>query len=588
MRYGRSFPDRLSKFLFYIDGYLLLLSIIAIFSFIIENGFELNHTYRISLGAFHLLLGIIFVGDYFLKFLLAERKSHFIQRNPWYGIVTLLILLNIITVFSLKIGFQHGEFDLSSLVRPKEVLWMTFRLLVFVVALSKLVRIVKVVQGLGVKPVQLLCFSFFMLIVTGMLLLMVPEATTHRIRLIDAAFMATSATCVTGLATKSVGNDFTTFGQLILLTLIQIGGLGIMTLTAFVAVITRRGFSLTSKKIVSEITEIFSAAQLLPLIKQIVGYTLAMEFIGATILSVRWYQEFHNWGKAIYFGIFHAISAFCNAGFGLLDSSLESYIKDPFISLTIAFLIMGGSIGYLIVHDLFVYYRDWKHRHAKRLGVQTRITIIITLILLIGGTILIWIFEQPRTLAGYDPFTQWSAAFFQSVATRTAGFNTIHIPSLSQATLFIMIFLMFIGGSSGSTAGGIKTSTFGVLLAQVRATMFGDSEVIIFERTIPRSTITKAISITLVSTLLIFICLVIMLVTQPFPFLDSLFETISAFGTVGLSTGITPELNPIGKITIMTLMYLGRVGPVSFFVALGEIAHRERVVTYPESYIMVG
>ena len=588
MRYGLSFPERFNKFFFYIYAYLLFLSFLAILSMIIEIGFTLTPNYRITLGIFYLTLGIIFIADYLLKLLLSERKIFFIKRNPAYAAAHLVLLFSIL--FALYTHYySKGEFfNPQDLVRPSAVLWILFRILLFSIVVSKFVRIGKIFTGMGLKPVQLLVLSFFTLIVTGTLFLLIPNAATGKLDIVDAAFTATSAVCVTGLMTKSTGGDFTLFGQLIILCLIQLGGLGIMTITAFIAQLTRRGFSITTRKIHAEVTGTFSYAEVYSIIRQIIIYTFSVEAIGSVILSIRWYQEYHAWGKAIYTGVFHAISAFCNAGFSLFNTNLETYVKDPVITLTIAILIMLGSIGYLVFHDLFLYYSNWNTRHARKLGAQTSLTLVVTISLLVLGTVLIWFLEKNHELAQFSLSQQWMIAFFQSVTTRTAGFNTMPVPTLSQATLFIMIFLMFIGGSSGSTAGGIKTSTFGVMMAQIRATILGYDEVTIFERTIPRNTIARAFSIAVVSATLVIVTLIILLTTQPFPFLNTLFEAVSAFGTVGLSTGITPQLTPLGKIIIMLLMYLGRVGPVSFFVALGEIGHKEKVVKYPDAYLMVG
>lgn len=588
MRYGLSFPEKYTKFLFYLDGYLLFLSFLACLSMVIESGFELTQNYRVTLGVFYLSLGIIFIADYLLKLILSERKTYFIKRNPWYGVVHIALLLSLIFALNVHYLAKWELFNPQDLVRPSPVLWVVFRILLLIIVVSKFIRIGKIVNGLGLKPVQLLVLSFFTLITTGTLFLLIPNAATQKISVVDAAFTATSAACVTGLATKSTGNDFTLFGQIIILCLIQLGGLGIMTITAFIAQLTRRGFSITTRKIYAEVTDTISHAEVFSIIRNIIFYTFTVELIGASVLTLRWYKEYNDWSRALYTGVFHAISAFCNAGFSIFDTSLETFVRDPIITFTIAFLIMFGSIGYLVFHDLFLYYSHWKTRHARKLSVQTNLTLIVTLTLLIIGTVLIWFIERNQELSQFSIFQQWMIAFFQSVTTRTAGFNTLPIASLSQATLFIMIFLMFIGGSSGSTAGGIKTSTFGVMVAQIRATILGYNEVTIFERTIPRITISRAFSIAFVSSALIIITLIILLTSQPFPFLDTLFEAVSAFGTVGLSTGITPQLTTLGKIIIMLLMYLGRVGPVSFFVALGEMGHKEKVIKYPDSYLMVG
>jgi trk system potassium uptake protein len=440
--------------------------------------------------------------------------------------------------------------------------------------------------------------SFLVLIILGTAMLMVlPMKEGEHLKAIDALFMATSATCVTGLAVVDIGTQFSTWGQLTILVLIQLGGLGIMTFSTVFALAFGRSISFRSRFLVQDIFSHGPQADLYVLLRRVLLFTFCLEAVGCLLLYSR-FREQYDALTAVYYASFHAISAFCNAGFSLYTDSLMRYRSDYLINFTVITLIITGGIGFMVLHDLvrsFEKRESWSH-YWNRLSLHTKIVLSMTLYLLIGGTVFFLISEWSNNLRGLSISEKILASFFQSVTPRTAGFNTMDYASMNNVTLLVTIILMFIGASPGSTGGGIKTSTMGVFMAQTRAKMRGSIHAHAYKRSFSAGAISRAFSIFIISTVIIAVGTAGLLISEVGSvshqasrgqFMELLFETTSAFATVGLSMGVTASLSSVGKFILVLIMFTGRLGPLVIAMAIqpGKSVGR---FTYPEERVMIG
>ncbi len=437
-----------------------------------------------------------------------------------------------------------------------------------------------------INPAQTLSIGFLGLILLGTLLLMLPFATKdrHHLSFIDALFEATSAVCVTGLVVVDTATTFTTFGQIVLMVLIQIGGLGFMTIGILIALFLGKNIGLKGRLMIQESLNQLSLEGMVRLVKFVLIFTFLMEGIGALILALRWWPEL-GLGRALFYGIFHSVSAFNNAGFDLMGDfrSLTSYVGDFTIIVTLSSLFIIGGIGYTVVLDIL------KKKSFKKLSLHTKLVLWVTLLLNVAGTILILCLEynNPGTLGGMSLKEKILGAYFHGVVPRTAGFNTLNMGELTLSSQFVTMLFMFIGGGSGGTAGGIKVTTFVIILLAVWTMIRGREEVNTMGRRIPKDIIFRAFSITVYSISVIFFVLFLLTITETAPLNVLLFEVISAFGTVGMSLGLTPELSVAGKFIITVLMFIGRVGPLTLAFALAR-ANRKLPYKYVEEKIMIG
>lgn len=368
------------------------------------------------------------------------------------------------------------------------------------------------------------------------------------------------------------------------MSLIQVGGLGFMTMSTLVFLALGKRITFRERLLMKEALNVESVQGIVKLAKYILGFTFTMEAVGALFLALRWSSDL-PWGTAIYYGIFHAVSAFCNAGFDLFSVSLQPYRGDVLVNLVITFLIIVGGIGFVVISEV-LYHRTGNHG----LSLHTRLATSVTAFLLAIGflNMLIFEFNNPASLGNLPVREKVLAAYFQAVVPRTAGFSTIDIGQLRPVTQFVMIILMFIGASPGSTGGGIKTTTFGSLLVVVYAVVTGKVDFELLRRRIPAITIFKALVIFIISVGVILAAMIALLSVEQFGFLPLLFEVTSAFGTVGLSTGITSSLSTAGKVVLVLVMYIGRVGPLTLAFALAERFKRRPLLRYPEEQILVG
>lgn len=440
------------------------------------------------------------------------------------------------------------------------------------------------------SPARIFILSFAGVILAGSLLLWLPFASTREIRFVDALFMSASAVCVTGLATVDVGTDLTTAGQIVLIGLFQVGGLGILTFSAFLFGIMGRGISFKGREIVQSAFLHTPRRDFFVILKSVIVSTLIIESAGVLLLFVRFSMDFPA-GQAFYFAVFHAISAFNNCGFSLFPDSFVRYQGDLLLNFTVMMLIILGGIGFVVHHEVFARLRD---RNA-RLSLHSRIVLATTAGLIAAGAALFWLFEDGYILKGLSPQTQLLISLFQSITPRTAGFNTVEIGQLTNATILMMLVLMFIGGSPGSTAGGIKTTSFALLLLMMWNRWRGSEEVTVSNRTVPKELIGRTLSITLASMLSVFFVVAAIMAAGHMEsgpmerqrFVEYIFETVSAFGTVGLSMGVTPKLGDFQKLMIAFMMFAGRVGPLTLAFSL-SFREGKKTVVYAEETVMVG
>lgn len=436
-------------------------------------------------------------------------------------------------------------------------------------------------------PPKILVLGFAIVILIGAFLLTLPIATEDGIGLsfLNALFTATSATCVTGLVVVDTGDTFTMFGELVILFLIQIGGLGFMSFATFLFLMLGKKISLKERLLLKEAFNHISLAGIVRLVKRVLIFTAVIEIVGGIILSIRFSFDM-SLGKAIYFGFFHAISNFNNAGFDLMGEfrSLTPYVGDPIVVLTVCTLIILGGIGFIVMNELFEFHV------THRLSVHTKVVLLTTLVLTLGATILIFTFEfgNDKTLNSLSNSGKVLGSLFQAVTPRTAGSNTLSIADLTHPTLLLTIFLMFIGAGPGSTAGGIKVTTLAVLIASMLAQFKGKEDVVLFKRRIMIETILKALTVALSGFFIVLTVTLLLSITEKgHDFIMYLFEATSAFGTVGLSMGLTPELSSIGRVLIIFTMFAGRLGPLTVGFAIAT-KHKPDAFRHPKGNIMIG
>ncbi|RUT29214.1 Trk family potassium uptake protein [Paenibacillus zeisoli] len=423
----------------------------------------------------------------------------------------------------------------------------------------------------------------------GTLLLMLPISNTsgRSLEFINALFTSTSATCVTGLVVRDTGIDFTRFGQVVIMLLIQVGGLGFMTMATLFAMVFKRKISLKDRLLLQEAMNQSTMEGIVRLIRKVLTYSLLIELCAALIYSVRWAFDMPV-GQAVYFGIFHAVSMFNNAGFDLFGEyrSLTLFVDDPVVNLVTMFLIVTGGIGFVVISDLTGL---GSNRNKWKLSLHSKVVLSMTAALIVIGTLVIFVFEftNSKTLAPLGWGGKIWGSLFQSVTPRTAGANTLDIGALRQATQFFIIILMFIGASPGSTGGGIKTTTFTILVGAVLAMIRGREELVLFRYRLAQERIHKAITVTMFALFLIITVTMILSATEDASFLSILFETTSAFGTVGLSMGLTAKLSVFGKVLISLTMFAGRLGLLTLAYALGPKKEKE-LYRHPEGKMIIG
>ena len=439
-----------------------------------------------------------------------------------------------------------------------------------------------------VNSTRVIALSFAGVILMGALLLMLPISSRSGVSCgpITALFTATSATCVTGLIVVDTLTQFTLFGQVVILALIQLGGLGFMSVIFLLASLVKKRMSLSQRLMMVSAFNLNDMHDVARLVGGAFRLTFLVEGMGAIVLTACFWPRYGL--GAIWKGVFTAVSAFCNAGFDLLGpdglGSLSTYSDNPVVLLTVACLIVCGGLGFFVWEEII-------HKKSfHRLSLYSQMVIVITASLIVGGMLFFLLveYDNPETLGGMPWWQQGLNALFQSITLRTAGFLSISHGGLREVSQFVCVLFMLVGGSAGSTAGGIKTVTLGVLVLAMRAGLHGRSEVTIRGRTIPLTKVLSAVTLVLVVSVMFLFSSITISVVDEVPYLSAAFETASALGTVGLTTGITPTLSTFSHLLLVAMMYLGRVGVLSLSVAFLTQGGRQSRISYPESDVMIG
>lgn len=441
----------------------------------------------------------------------------------------------------------------------------------------------KIYDKITLNPPLVLSLGFAILITFGGVLLSLPFFTKsgEATDLIDSMFVAASASCVTGLTPVNTFEHWNTYGHVLLIILIQIGGLGVMSLASIIPLILGKKIGMKSRQILKEQLNVESLEGMIVLFKYVLVFTFGIEILGAILLSFR-FIPLYGAGTGIWYSIFHSISAFCNAGFDILGDSMYPFRDDILVNLTLSFLVIIGGLGFVVTSELF------RRRSFQKISTHSKLVLLISGALLVLGTLMFLFLENGDGVLQYESVKgSILESFFQSVVARTAGFYSVDLSKIKDSTALMLMGLMFVGGSPGSTAGGIKTTTLGVLFISTHAVVRGESEPVVFGRHIGMDVVRKALAIFLVSITIILSVSFILTITESARLVDILYETVSALATVGASKGITADLSDVGKILITFCMYLGRLGPMTMAFAFG-MKDKKSLIRYPESFISIG
>ncbi|MDN4166381.1 potassium transporter TrkG [Cytophagales bacterium LB-30] len=537
-----------------------------------------------------------FAATFLVSLLYSFRRTEYLRNHIFEVVLLGLLLINLISFVWFNNALLLYLCESLGYTQYEEFYLGLLSIFMLVYLVYELARANASIFSFKVKPAAIFVISFLLLIALGTALLMLPTMTVQAgsMRFTDALFTAVSACCVTGLIVVDTATYFTTKGQIVILILIQLGGLGIVSFASFFASFLKQGVGLKQQLMLQDFLSTESLFSVKSLLKQIIFITLLIEFLTFIGIFLTWSNEvvFTSIGQKLYFSLFHAISAFCNAGFSLYTNGLyEPIVRGAYIMhLVVVGSVILGGIGFSVIQDIFSpsALRTRMNSPWKNWRLSTQVAVYTSAGLLAFGTIVFYLLEYNNTLASLNFVEATITSFFQSGIARTAGFNTVDISALRTPTLIMLMFLMFIGASSGSIGGGIKTSTLYLIVASVVATIRGQQKIEIGKRFIPKELLFKALSIFFFAASLNILCIFFLTITDPtIDVMKLAFEQVSAFGTVGLSTGITASLSEAGKYVIILSMFLGRVGTLTFVLALGT-----RVATqsyqYPKAHMMVG
>lgn len=440
-------------------------------------------------------------------------------------------------------------------------------------------------KKLKLNGVQILALGFLVLILIGGIILSLPISSQsgEPTNFLDAIFTSTSAVCVTGLVTLDTSTHWSILGQTVIITLIEIGGLGFMSFAVLISLILGKKITLRERLVMQEAMNTYSIQGLVRMVKYVLIFTVSVQFFGALLLSTQFVPEY-GLSRGIFYSIFHSISAFCNAGFDLFGTSLVGFSNNSVVILVVSTLIIIGGLGFTVLLEIYEF------KGIKKLSLHSKLVLITTGVLIFGGAILMLIFEysNPNTIGLMNIKDKLLNSFFASVSPRTAGFNSIPTSDMTLASKFLTIILMLIGGSPGSTAGGLKTVTCGILVLTVISVIKGREDTEVFGRRFTKEIVYKAFTIVFIGlSLVIGVTMILSYTEAGASFIDLLYESASALGTAGLTLGLTPNLSPIGKVLIMLMMYIGRVGPLTVMLALTR-KRKKSGYKYPEGKILIG
>ncbi len=571
---------------------MFVVAVIAVLSLVLEYCFYLSEAQERLVHLIDIIVVVVFMMDAAIRFGLSRRRLAFL-RTRWPAIV----ILGLIVAQFFLVAHLSGRGWLPTFLESRSVLSLTkgyiivLQIYLVFLIVGQAVRANRSIASFRIHPSRTVMLSFVLIILIGFLLLLTPKATVRgSIPLVDALFSATSAVCVTGLIVADTGRDFTHLGQGIILALIQIGGLGLVTFTAFFALVLRRGLGVRESLVLRGVLTYETIGRIGRTLGFMIGITVGLEAIGATLLFVLTRLDpLRTTGEVAWRSAFHSISAFCNAGFSLSTSSFERFATDVPVNFVMTSLIIIGGLGFPVIMNL----RGRRVLATKpgaarsRWSVHSKLVLVTTASLLVIGTVAFLALEWDGILQGKPLGEKLLKSYFASVTARTAGFNTVRTAWLAPPTLFLLAALMVIGGSPGGTAGGVKTSTFALVVMSIRSMFTGEGRVELFKRRIPRWVVSEALSVVAMGILVVCAGIFVLLVVEELPMNDVLFEVVSAFGTVGLSTGITPTLSPVGKIVLMLIMLTGRIGPLTLVLAIGQ-RRKAPEYDYPEERVVIG
>jgi len=587
-----------------IDVTMTLVALVAVVSLILEHGQYLSEDNVAVLQIIDVVIIGLFALDMVTKLVIVRHRLHYLGQHVVHysllgALLVWLLLAHELRNFPAVRTFLHSA-NIPTLAKFYIVI---IQVAIVVRLMIQAVEAQKKLAHMRFKPAHMLVGSFLVIILLGTVLLWSPRATPGegQASFIDSLFTATSATCVTGLIVQDTGSYFSPFGQMVILVLIQIGGLGLMTFAA--------GMGFKDRIVMQDVLNQHTLGEVGKLVVTILVLTVLVEAVGAVLLYPVWEGEMST-GERVYTSAFHAISCFCNAGFSLYDTSFTQYRAQAYLNMVACGLIVLGGLGFAVQRNLLDVSRTaWRKLPLPfsrrrllepsgriRLSLHTRVVLTMTVVLLVLGTLVVWLLEHDGVLSGMSPAEQAMSSGFLSVTARTAGFNTVDTSKLSDATLVFVAFLMFIGASPGSTGGGIKTATFAMLLIAVVTAIRNRSSYEAFHRTIPRVLVSRAVVVVTVAGAVVIASTILLSTFERETLMPGgsavtlrqvFFEVVSAFGTVGLSTGITGVLTCAGKITIIITMLVGRIGPLTLVLALGQrLRHAD--YDYPEENIMIG
>jgi potassium uptake TrkH family protein len=572
------------------------ISIAAVAALILFHGFKLEPDDQAWVD--WTLKGTIgfYIFKYLLEFFYSFSPAEYLKESKWEGLLMLYMIINIISINVLNIELMSTIGELFGFEQLDQFFMVVVQVYFLLFIALEIGKASSLLAQLRISPPGMLVMSFLLLGALGTGLLLLPEMTTsgQGLSLLDASFTTISAICVTGLSTFDISSILSFKGQFVLMILIQLGGLNFISFASLLALFSRNGMGLRYHSLLQASYSTESLESGMDLFKQVYKLTLMIELISAVLLYFSWGAlPFENQGDRIFYSVFHSISAFNNAGFALFPAGLmdPGVVHSYGLHLVIAFTLIFGGLGFSPLREIFglKQIRARKLQPWKHISVNTRMAFGSATVLLLLGTGVFWILELPGTLRGMDWVGQLVSSFFQSATARTAGFNTLDFGAMALPTLLFFVFLMFIGGNSGSTAGGIKTSTFALVFLSALSTIRGENKVELMKTTVPLELLRRAFSVFLFSISLIFISVIALSMTDAqFGLARLLFEEVSAFCTVGLSTGITSSLSPAGKIILMISMFVGRVGTVTLAFALSKTRKESATYRYPDAQIEVG
>lgn len=564
-----------------------IFGIIAFVSLFLKYGFHLSDRAIANLLILDEIIAAVFVLTLLVKFIISDTKWKYVRQSPFeFG---LLLLFVVSIVFEEIISIEEPHY-LIRRATSHSFIKLYFVIIQIYIVINGIISLAKTQEKwlfFSLNPARILMLSYVFVIVAGVLMLKLPKATYSGISWIDAFFTSTSSVCITGLSTVNISQIFTMEGQIVILLLIQLGGLGIITLTSFIALFIQQGFRLKDQIIVQEILDNENLSNLTSILKAIVAITFVSEIIGAIGLYFSWSNLGLPEFERIFNAVFHSVSAYCNAGFSTFSNGFETagYSFSSLSLIMIMLLIVFGGLGFYTYSDL-LHIGEIRMVRKHGLTLQSKIILIGTLVLILFGAGMIWITQHDQW-KGLPLGQQLLQSFFTSITSRTAGFSIVSVGELAIPTLMVIILLMYIGGAPNSTSGGVKMTSVMILLSSLRTFIRGKTRVEIGWNTIPMRTVRRVFIVFTVSIFLIFTVLFVMSWTEKQSFVDILFEIVSAFGTVGLSRGITPDLSVTGKLLISLVMFAGRIGLFSFAVAMSEVKD-DTSYTFPETTIMVG